>query len=105
MNVDKKKEKALEALTKPIRKWLQGNEKRNALVILSEPHAEHHLVLATNTTGEEMIPDMGLIIGMEPQLCDTMQLIVDEAMGVEPAQPVETDWRDTIHFTSSCKRF
>ena len=98
---ENKQEKALTALIKPIRKWLAGNEHRNALVILSEPKATTHLVLATNTTGEEMIPDMGLIIGMEPQLCDTMQLIVDEAMGVTPAQPVEADWWDTIDYTAT----
>ena len=94
-------EKRLNNLIKPIREWLAGNEHRNALIILSEPKATTHLVLATNTTGEEMIPDMGLIIGMEPQLCDTMQLIVDEAMGVTPAQPIEADWRDTIDYTAT----
>ena len=94
-------EKRLNNLIKPIREWLAGNEHRNALVILSEPKATTHLVLATNTTGEEMIPDMGLIIGMEPQLCDTMQLIVDEAMGVTLAQPVEADWWDTIDYTAT----
>lgn len=95
-----KNEQKLNDLIKPIREWLAGNEHRNALVILSEPKATTHLVLATNTTGEEMIPDMGLIIGMEPQLCDTMQLIVDEALGVTPAQPVEADWWDTIDYTA-----
>ena len=96
-----KNEQKLNDLIKPIREWLAGNEQRNALVILSEPKATTHLVLATNTTGEEMIPDMGLIIGMEPQLCDTMQLIVDEAMGVTPAQPIEADWWDTIDYTAT----
>lgn len=94
-------EKRLNNLIKPIREWLAGNEHRNALVILSEPKATTHLVLATNTTGEEMIPDMGMIVGMEPQLCDTMQLIVDEAMGVTPAQPIEADWWDTIDYTAT----
>lgn len=94
-------ERKLNDLIKPIRNWLKGNNKRNALVILSEPRAKTHLVLATNTTGEEMIPDMGLIVGMEPQLCDTMQLIVDEALGVTPAQPVEPDWWDTIDYTAT----
>ena len=94
-------ERKLNDLIMPIREWLAGNEHRNALVILSEPKATTHLVLATNTTGEEMIPDMGLIIGMEPQLCDTMQLIVDEALGVTPAQPVEPDWWDTIDYTAT----
>ena len=94
-------EKRLNNLIKPIRKWLAGDEHRNALVILSEPKASTHLVLATNTTGNDMIPDMGLIVGMEPQLCDTMQLIVDEALGVTPAQPVEPDWWDTIDYTAT----
>lgn len=45
-------EKRLNNLIKPIRKWLAGDEHRNALLILSEPKASTHLVLATNTTGE-----------------------------------------------------
>ena len=98
---NEEKEQKLNDLIKPIREWLVGNEHRNALVILSEPKATTHLVLATNTTGEEMIPDMGLIIGMEPQLCDTMQLIVDEALGVTPAQPVEPAWWATIDYTAT----
>lgn len=98
---NEEKEQKLNDLIKPIREWLAGNEHRNALVILSEPKATTHLVLATNTTGEEMIPDMGLIVGMEPQLCDTMQLIVDEALGVTPTQPVEVDWCDTIDYTAT----
>ena len=68
--MSKKKEEALNALVQPIRDWLKGNEKRNALVILSEPRAKAQLVLATNTTGNDMIPDMGMIVGMEPQLTD-----------------------------------
>ena len=100
--MSKKKEEALNALIQPIRNWLKGNNKRNALVILSEPRAKSHLVLATNTTGEEMIPDMGLIVGMEPQLTDVLSLIVGEAMEVKPMQEPETDWSDTINFTASC---
>lgn len=68
--MSKKKEEALNALVQPIRDWLKGNEKRNALVILSEPRAKVQLVLVTNTTGNDMIPDMGMIVGMEPQLTD-----------------------------------
>lgn len=99
--MSKKKEQALNALIQPIRKWLAGNEHRNALVILSEPRAKSHLVLATNTTGEDMIPDIGMIVGMEPQLCDTLSLILDEAMFIEPIKTNEPDWEDTIDFTAS----
>ena len=95
-------EKRLNNLIKPIRKWLAGNEHRNALVILSEPKASTHLVLATNTTENDMIPDMGLIVGMEPQLTDVLSLIVGEAMEVKPMQDPPTDWEDTINFTASC---
>lgn len=94
-------EKRLNNLIKPIRKWLAGDEHRNALVILSEPKASTHLVLATNTTGNDMIPDMGLIVGMEPQLTDVLSLIVGEAMEVKPMQEPEADWEDTIDFTAS----
>ena len=99
--MSKKSEEALNALIQPIREWLAGNEHRNALVILSEPKATTHLVLATNTTGEEMIPDMGMIVGMEPQLCDTLSLILDEAMFIEPIKTNEPDWEDTIDYTAS----
>lgn len=95
-------EKRLNNLIKPIRKWLAGDKHRNALVILSEPKASTHLVLATNTTGYDMIPDMGLIVGMEPQLTDVLSLIVGEAMEVKPMQEPEADWEDTIDFTASC---
>ena len=94
-------EKRLNNLIKPIRKWLAGNEHRNALVILSEPKASTHLVLATNTTGNEMIPDMGLIVGMEPQLQDVLLMIHDFAMDMEPLQEPVTDWEDTIDYTAS----
>ncbi len=94
-------EKRLNNLIKPIRKWLAGDQHRNALVILSEPRAKSHLVLATNTTGEDMIPDIGMIVGMEPQLCDTLSLILDEAMFIEPIKTNEPDWEDTIDFTAS----
>lgn len=97
-------EQKLNDLIKPIRAWLGEKEGRNALVILSEPRGTTHLVLATNTTGEEMIPDMGLIVGMEPQLQDVLSLIVEEAMGVEavePAKPEEQDWVDTIDYTAT----
>lgn len=97
----KKKEEALNALIKPIRKWLAGNNKRNALVILSEPRAKTQLVLATNTTGKDMIPDIGMIVGMEPQLCDTLSLILDESMHIEPVESNEPDWEDTIDYTAS----
>ena len=97
----KKKEEALNALIKPIRKWLAGNNKRNALVILSEPRAKTQLVLATNTTGKDMIPDIGMIVGMEPQLCDTLSLILDESMHIEPVETNEPDWEDTIDYTAS----
>ena len=99
--MSKKKEEALNALIKPIRKWLAGNNKRNALVILSEPRAKTQLVLATNTTGKDMIPDIGMIVGMEPQLCDTLSLILDEAMYIEPVASNEPDWEDTIDYTAS----
>ena len=99
--MSKKKEQALNALIQPIRNWLKGNNKRNALIILSEPRAKSHLVLATNTTGEDMIPDIGMIVGMEPQLCDTLSLILDEAMFIEPIKTNEPDWEDTIDFTAS----
>ena len=96
-----KQEEALNALVQPIRNWLAGDEGRNALVILSEPRGTTHLALATNTTGGEMIPDIGLIVGMEPQLCDVLQLIVDEAMRIEPVEPTEPDWVDTIDYTAT----
>lgn len=99
--MSKKKEEALNALIKPIRKWLAGNNKRNALVILSEPRAKTQLVLATNTTGKDMIPDIGMIVGMEPQLCDTLSLILDESMHIEPVETNEPDWEDTIDYTAS----
>ena len=99
--MSKKKEEALNALIKPIRKWLAGNNKRNALVILSEPRAKTQLVLATNTTGKDMIPDIGMIVGMEPQLCDTLSLILDESMHIEPVESNEPDWEDTIDYTAS----
>ena len=94
-------EKRLNNLIKPIRKWLAGNNKRNALVILSEPRAKTQLVLATNTTGKDMIPDIGMIVGMEPQLCDTLSLILDESMHIEPVESNEPDWEDTIDYTAS----
>ena len=99
--MSKKSEEALNALIKPIRKWLAGNNKRNALVILSEPRAKTQLVLATNTTGNDMIPDMGMIVGMEPQLTDVLLMIHDFAMDIEPLQEPVTDWEDTIDFTAS----
>ena len=99
--MSKKKEEALNALIKPIRKWLAGNNKRNALVILSEPRAKTQLVLATNTTGNDMIPDMGMIVGMEPQLTDVLLMIHDFAMDIEPLQEPVTDWEDTIDYTAS----
>lgn len=95
-------EKRLNNLIKPIRKWLAGEQHRNALIILTEPKASTHLVLATNTTGNDMIPDIGLIVGMEPQLADVLSLIVGEAMEVKPMQELEADWEDTIDFTASC---
>ena len=100
--MSKKKEEALNALIQPIRDWLKTNDKRNALVILSEPRGTAHLVLATNTTGEDMIPDMGLIVGMEPQLTDVLLMIHDFAMDIEPLQEPVTDWEDTLDFTASC---
>lgn len=96
-----KKEQDLDALIQPIRKWLSENPKRNALVILSEPRAKTHLVLATNTTGEDMVPDMGMIVGMEPQLTDVLLMIHDFAMDIEPFQEPVTDWEDTIDYTAS----
>ena len=99
--MSKKKEEALNALIKPIRKWLAGNNKRNALVILSEPRAKTQLVLATNTTGNDMIPDMGMIVGMEPQLTDVLLMIHDFAMDIEPVESNEPDWEDTIDYTAS----
>ena len=48
-----------------------------------------------------MIPDMGLIVGMEPQLTDVLSLIVGEAMEVKPMQDPPTDWEDTIDYTAS----
>lgn len=98
---DFRKEEKLEDLIKPIRKWLKGNPKRNALVILSEPRGTTHLVLATNTTGNDMIPDMGMIVGMEPQLTDVLLMIHDFAMDIEPLQEPVTDWEDTIDYTAS----
>ena len=68
--MSKKKEQALNALIQPIRKWLAGNNKRNALVILS-------------------------------QLCDTLSLILDESMHIEPVETNEPDWEDTIDYTAS----
>ena len=94
-------EKRLNNLIKPIRKWLAGDQHRNALVILSESKASTHLVLATNTTGNDMIPDMGMIVGMEPQLTDVLLMIHDFAMDIEPLQEPVTDWEDTIDFTAS----
>lgn len=99
--MSKKKEQALNALIKPIRKWLAGNNKRNALVILSEPRAKTQLVLATNTTGKDMIPDIGMIVGMEPQLTDVLLMIHDFAMHIEPVESNEPDWEDTIDYTAS----
>ena len=99
--MSKKSEEALNALIKPIRKWLAGDKHRNALVILSEPRAKTQLVLATNTTGKDMIPDIGMIVGMEPQLCDTLSLILDESMHIEPVESNEPDWEDTIDYTAS----
>lgn len=99
--MSKKCEEALNALIKPIRKWLKVNPKRNALVILSEPRGTTHLVLATNTTGNDMIPDMGMIVGMEPQLQDVLLMIHDFAMDIEPLQEPVTDWDDTIDYTAS----
>ena len=99
--MSKKSEQALNALITPIRKWLAGDKHRNALVILSEPRAKTHLVVATNTTGNDMIPDIGMIVGMEPQLCDTLSLILDEAMFIEPIKTNEPDWEDTIDYTAS----
>ena len=99
--MSKKKEEALNALIKPIRKWLAGDKHRNALVILSEPRAKTQLVLATNTTGNDMIPDMGMIVGMEPQLTDVLLMIHDFAMDIEPLQEPVTDWEDTIDYTAS----
>ena len=94
-------EKRLNNLIKPIRKWLAGDKHRNALVILSEPRAKTQLVLATNTTGNDMIPDMGMIVGMEPQLQDVLLMIHDFAMDIEPVTHHEPDWEDTIDFTAS----
>ncbi len=99
--MSKKSEEALNALIKPIRKWLTGDKHRNALVILSEPRAKTQLVLATNTTGEDMVPDMGMIVGMEPQLNDVMGLILGMAMDIEPVTEHEADWEDTIDYTAS----
>lgn len=70
-------------------------------MILSEPRAKTQLVLATNTTGKDMIPDIGMIVGMEPQLCDTLSLILDESMHIEPVESNEPDWEDTIDYTAS----
>lgn len=94
-------EKRLNNLIKPIRKWLAGDQHRNALIILTEPKASTHLVLATKTTGNDMIPDMGLIVGMEPQLQDVLLMIHDFAMDIEPLQEPVTDWEDTIDYTAS----
>ena len=96
-----KKEQDLDALIQPIRKWLAANPKRNALVILSEPRATTHLVLATNTTGDDMVPDMGMIVGMEPQLNDVIGLILGMAMDIEPVTDQAPDWEDTIDYTAS----
>lgn len=98
---DCRKQEELNDLIKPIRHWLKGNPKRNALIILSEPRGTHHLVLATNTTGNDMIPDMGMIVGMEPQLQDVLLMIHDFAMDIEPLQEPVTDWEDTIDYTAS----
>jgi len=59
------------------------------------------LVLATNTTGKDMIPDMGMIVGMEPQLTDVLLMIHDFAMDIEPVESNEPDWEDTIDYTAS----
>ena len=96
-----KNEEALNELIKPIREWLSGNKKRNALVILSEPRAKTQLVLATNTTGKDMIPDIGMIVGMEPQLQDTLALIVGESFETKPVKVAEPNWEDTIYYTAS----
>ena len=80
---------------------MAGDEHRNALVILSEPKASTHLVFATKTTGNDMIPDMGMIVGMEPQLQDVLLMIHDFAMDIEPVTPHEPDWEDTIDYTAS----
>ena len=48
-----------------------------------------------------MIPDIGMIVGMEPQLCDTLSLILDESMHIEPVESNEPDWEDTLDFTAS----
>ena len=98
---DCRKQEELNDLIKPIRHWLKGDPKRNALIILSEPRGTHHLVLATNTTGNDMIPDMGMIVGMEPQLTDVLLMIHDFAMDMEPLQDPPTDWEDTIDYTAS----
>ena len=102
MENNSKNEEALNELIKPIREWLAGNEHRNALVILSEPKAEMHLVLVTNTTSDEMFADMGMIVGMEPQLSDTFLLVHEEAMGVKPITPHEANWVDTIDYMATC---
>lgn len=101
MENNSKKEEALNELIKPIREWLSGDNKRNALVILSEPRATTQLVLATNTTGDDMIPDIGMIVGMEPQLTDVLLMIHDFAMDIEPLQEPVTDWEDTIDYTAT----
>lgn len=98
---DYRKQEQLNDLIKPIRHWLKGNPKRNALIILSEPRGTNHLVLATNTTGNDMIPDIGMIVGMEPQLQDVLLMIHDFAMDMEPLQEPVTDWEDTIDYTAS----
>ena len=98
---DYRSQEHLNDLIKPIRLWLKGDPKRNALIILSEPRGTHHLVLATNTTGNDMIPDMGMIVGMEPQLQDVLLMIHDFAMEMEPLQEPVTDWEDTIDYTAS----
>ena len=101
MENNAKNEEALNELITPIREWLSGDKKRNALVILSEPRATTQLVLATNTTGDDMIPDIAMIVGMEPQLQDTLALIVGEASYIEPITPQDADWEDTIDYTAS----
>ena len=74
---------------------------RNALVIFSEPRATTQLVLATSTTGDDMIPDIGMIVGMEPQLQDTLSLIIGESFNTTPIKVAEPDWVDTIDYTAS----
>lgn len=101
MKNNAEKEERLNSLIQPIRDWLKENKKRNALVILSEPRAKTQLVLATNTTGKDMIPDIGMIVGMEPQLQDTLLLLLDEASYITPVKTAEPTREDTIDYTAS----